>query len=79
MFSSVLRSQRAVEMSILIIRAFIRLREMLASHKELARKIRDLELTQQEHGIQIDGVYNMVKRLIETPTKPKRRIGFVRE
>jgi hypothetical protein len=79
MLSSVLRSRRAVEMNILIIRAFIRLREMLASHKELARKIQDIELTQQEHGIKIDSVYNMVKRLIETPAKPKRRIGFVRE
>jgi ORF6N domain-containing protein len=79
MLSSVLRSKRAVEMNILIIRAFIRLREILASHKELAQKVVDLERTQQEHAIQIDSVYNMVNRLIESPTKPKRRIGFVRE
>jgi len=79
MLSSVLNTERAIEMNILIIRAFIRLREMLASHKELAQKVVDLERTQQEHGIKIGSVYNMVKRLIETPTKPKRRIGFVRE
>lgn len=76
MLSSVLRSQRAIEMNLLIVRAFIRLREMLASQKDIAQKIQDLERTQQEHGIKIDAVYNMVKRLIEAPVKPKRRIGF---
>jgi len=50
MLSSVLKSQRAIQMSILIIRAFVRLREILATHKDLARKIEDLEIKQQEQG-----------------------------
>jgi phage regulator Rha-like protein len=76
MLSSVLSSQRAVQMNILIIRAFIKLREMLASHKDIARKIEDLERQQREHGEQLDAVYSIVTQLIEPPVQPKRRIGF---
>jgi hypothetical protein len=76
MLSSVLNSQRAVQMNILIIRAFVKLREMLATHKDLARKIEDLERQQKEHGRQLAAVYSIVKRLIEAPTKPKNPIGF---
>jgi phage regulator Rha-like protein len=76
MLSSVLNSQRAVQMNILIIRAFVKLREMLATHKDLARKIEDLERQQKEHGRQLAAVYSIVKRLIEAPSKPKNPIGF---
>jgi len=76
MLSSVLSSQRAVQMNILIIRAFIKLREMLATHKELARKIEDLERQQKEHGSQLAAVYSIVKRLIEIPPKSPKPIGF---
>jgi phage regulator Rha-like protein len=77
MLSSVLNSQRAVQMNILIIRAFVALREMLATHKDLARKIEDLERQQKEHGRQFAAVYSVVKRLIAAPRKPRRRpIGF---
>jgi phage regulator Rha-like protein len=76
MLSSVLSSQRAVQMNILIIRAFVKLREMLSTHKELARKIEDLELQQKEHGRQLAAVYSIVKRLIEIPSKSPKPIGF---
>jgi phage regulator Rha-like protein len=76
MLSSVLNSQRAVQMNIFIIRAFVKLREMLATHKDLARKIEDLERQQKEHGRQLAAVYSIVKRLIEVPAKPKNPIGF---
>ncbi len=76
MLSSVLNSQRAVQMNILIIRAFVKLRQMLGTHKDLARKIEALEHQQKVHGRQLAAVYSIVKRLIETPPKPKRRIGF---
>jgi hypothetical protein len=76
MLSSVLRSQRAVQMNILIIRAFVKPREMLGTHKELARKIEDLEHQQKEHGQQFEAVYSIVKRLIEIPPKSKKPIGF---
>jgi hypothetical protein len=77
MLSSVLNSQRAVQLNIIIIRAFVRLREMLVSHKDLARKMEDLEREQSLQGAKLERLYDYVtKHLLETPTKPKRRIGF---
>jgi hypothetical protein len=76
MLSSVLRSQQAVQMNILIIRAFVKLREMLASHKDLAQKIKDIERKQKEHSQQLSSVYSMVKKMIDIPTRPHYRIGF---
>jgi hypothetical protein len=54
MLSSVLASKRAVALNILIIRAFVRLREYLATHKELAQKLEDIERTQHEHSANIE-------------------------
>ena len=79
MLSSVLNSDRAVQMNIIIMRAFVKLRELMATHKDLARKIEQLERQQQEHGQQIAAVYTMIKRLIAAPRKPKRKIGFQAE
>jgi hypothetical protein len=76
MLSSVLNSDRAMQMNILIVRAFVKLRQMLATHKDLARKIKDLEGQQKEHGEQLAEVYSVVKQLIDPPPKPQRRIGF---
>lgn len=77
MLSSVLNSKHAVQMNILIIRAFIRLREILAAHKDLARKLEDLERKQQEQGAEIAAVYNLVKRLMAPPKGRRRPIGFI--
>lgn len=76
MLSSVLKSERAVQMNLLIVRVFVRLREMLATHKELAHKMLELEREQKQHGQQLAAVYTIVKRLIEPPRKRKRPIGF---
>ena len=77
MLSAVLKSQRAVEMSILIVRAFVRLRQYLATHQELARKLEDIERTQHEHGAHIQQIYDYIEPLLEpAPEPPKRRIGF---
>ena len=76
MLSSVLHSDRAAQMNILIIRAFIALRNMLATHKDLARKMENLERQQAEHGEQLAAVYFIVKQLINPPGKSKKRIGF---
>jgi hypothetical protein len=76
MLSSVLNSLRAVQMNILIIRAFVKLREVLATHKDLARKMEELERQQKEHGQQLAAVYSIVKRLIDIPAKPHNPIGF---
>jgi phage regulator Rha-like protein len=79
MLSSVLSSKRAVALNILIIRAFVRLRGYLATHQDLARKLEDVERTQQEHGAQIRQIYDCIDRLMEPPEPSKRRIGFASE
>jgi phage regulator Rha-like protein len=76
MLSSVLNSKRAVQVNLQIIRAFIALRETLATHKDLGRKIEDLQRQQKEHGEKLGAVYSIVKNLIEAPAKQKPRIGF---
>src|SRR5665213_3220309 len=76
MLSSVLKSERAVQMNILVVRAFVNLREMLASHKDLAHKMIGLERQQRSQGQQLSAVYTMVRRLMEPPRKRKRTIGF---
>jgi hypothetical protein len=77
MLSSVLTSQRAVDLNILIIRAFVRLREYLATHKDLANKLADVERTQNEHGAHIEQTCGYIQQLLEPPPEsPKRRIGF---
>jgi hypothetical protein len=77
MLSSVLSSERAVELNILIIRAFVRLREYLSTHKDLARKLEDVEHTQREHGAHIEQIYGYIQQLLAPPPESsKRRIGF---
>jgi hypothetical protein len=77
MLSSVLNSPRAVQMNILIIRAFVRLREVLASHKDLARRVEQIEATQKEHVSVIVAVVKEIKQLKRTPRQRRLRIGFV--
>ena len=77
MLSSVLNSDRAVQMNILIIRAFIKLREILSTHKDLARKMEQLERKQGAQGTQITAIYGMVKKLMAPPPARRRPIGFV--
>ena len=77
MLSSVLSSKRAVALNILIVRAFVRLREFLMTHHDLARKLEDVERTQQEHGSHIQHIYDCIDGLLEPPPGPsRRRIGF---
>ncbi|MFM9972855.1 MAG: ORF6N domain-containing protein [Burkholderiales bacterium] len=74
--ASVLRSERAVEMSILIVRAFVRLRELLATDKDLATKFEKLERRLDMSDAAIAELYEMVRQLMTPPDTPKRRIGF---
>lgn len=76
MLSSVLTSERAVEVNIAIMRSFVRLRQLLATHEELARQLEELRWKQEEQGLQIQAVFQTIQRLIEAPAEPKRRIGF---
>ena len=77
MLSSVLNSERAIEVNILIMRAFVRLRSLLATHKELARKLDALE---KKYDAQFRNVVDAIKALMASPadtdTDPKQITGF---
>ncbi len=75
MLSSVLNSQRAIQMNIVIMRAFVRMRELLASHKTLADKIEKMERTQKQHGSILVAVVQDIQKLKHPPVT--RAIGFV--
>ncbi|MCX5706927.1 MAG: ORF6N domain-containing protein [Candidatus Omnitrophica bacterium] len=77
MLSSVLNSERAIQVNILIMRAFTKLREILLTHKELAVKIETLENKYSEHDKTIKTIFDAIKKLLEPPpVKPKPAIGF---
>lgn len=78
MLSSVLNSPRAIAVNIEIMRAFVRLRELLASNKELAAKLDALERKLKTHDQAIAGILDAIRQLMAPPTAAKRRpIGFV--
>ena len=76
MLSGVLRSKRAVLVNIEIMRAFVRLREILATHKDLAQKLEELEQKYESHDHKINAVFEAIRQLMVPPNAPKRRIGF---
>jgi hypothetical protein len=73
MLSSVLRSKRAVQVNIAIMRTFVRLREMLLSNAELARKLDALE---KKYDAQFKVVFDAIRELMTPPEPPRRQIGF---
>jgi hypothetical protein len=77
MLSSVLNSERAVQVNIAIMRAFVKLREVMTTHKHLAYKIDSLERKYADHDEDIQVIFTAIKKLLEPPPlPPKRRIGF---
>ncbi len=80
MLSSVLNSDRAVEVNIAIMRAFVRLREIMSTHKDLARKLDEIERKLGEHDQNFQVVFDAIRRLMAPPAaSPKPRIGFHQE
>ena len=78
MAATVLYSRRAVETSVYVVLAFVRLRELLASNKELARRLDQLEKKLGSHDQAIAGLVNTIRSLMAPPAPPRRRpIGFV--
>lgn len=73
MISGILQSPRAVKVNIAIMRAFVRMRRMLVSHEELARKVDTLE---KKYDSQFRMVFDAIRALMEPPKTPRRRIGF---
>lgn len=77
MAASVLNTQRAIEVSVFIVRAFVKFRQFIASHKDLKRKISDIEKRLIDHDEQIIELVNLIKLLLDSNLPPKkRRIGF---
>lgn len=76
MLASVLNSPRAVATSILVVRAFIRLREILVTHKELAQRLKELELKIETHDEQIISILEAINQLLAPPQMEKRKMGF---
>ena len=75
MLSSVLNSDRAIEVNIQIMRTFVKLREMIASHKDLARRLDELE---KKYDTQFSVVFEAIRQLMIPPEPKRKKIGFLR-
>jgi hypothetical protein len=73
MLSSVLRSERAVNVNIAIMRAFVELRRAVTTHEELRKKIEQME---RRYDAKFEVVFSAIKQMLEPPLKPKSTIGF---
>lgn len=76
MLSSVLRSEVAIDVNIQIMRAFVKLRKLAASHEELAKKLKDLEKAVKGHGGDIKLIFATINTMLNPRTKKKPQIGF---
>ena len=76
MLASVLKSEKAVSVSIAVVRTFIRIREILSSNKELAYKIQEFEREQKLQNRHINTIYSMLDKLLNEPIMPRKPIGF---
>jgi phage regulator Rha-like protein len=79
MLSSVLNSERAVHVNIAIMRAFVKLREILSINKELAHKLAQLERKIEKHDEEIKLIFDAIRQLMTPPEPKRRRIGFLQE
>ena len=76
MAASVLSTQRAIEASIFVVRAFVRLRQMLVTHKELALKLSELERKIESHDESTQTIFEAIRQLMTQPETDRRKIGF---
>ncbi len=77
MLSSVINSERAIQVNIAIMRAFVKLRQILSANKELAAKLKELEQRIENHDTEIHAIFEAIRQLMTPPPNmPKRRIGF---
>lgn len=77
MAANVLNSDRAMEASVFVVRAFIKLREMMATHKELAQKLAELEERLSTHDKAICSLFDAIREMMNPPVPKKRPIGFI--
>jgi len=76
MLSGLLNSPRAVKVNIAIMRAFVKLREVLSTHKKLEAKLAELERKIEGHDESIQAIFEAIRQLMAPPDKPRRKIGF---
>src|SRR5204863_9009802 len=76
MLSSVLNSERAIKVNIAIMRAFVKLRQILETNRELAKKFSELERRVGKHDEEIDAILEAIRQLMAPPDRPRREIGF---
>ena len=76
MAATVLNSKRAVEMSIFVVRAFVRMRETLATNQKIVAKLKDLEKRVEDHDANIHGIVAAIREMMKPLAAPGRRIGF---
>ena len=77
MLGNVLKSDRAIEISLLVVRTFVQLREILATHKDLATKLEALEIKIGSHDQAIAGLIDAIHQMMTHPVQSKHPIGFV--
>jgi len=77
MAAGVLNSRRAIEMSVFVVRAFIHMRDAMRSHREIGRRLDQLEQRVGHHDSAIREILEALRRLTAPPAQPRRRIGFV--
>ncbi len=76
MAANVLKTSKAIHMSVFVVRAFVRLREMVAAHRELALKLDELEQRLENHDEKIEVIFEAIRQLMAPPEKKKNKIGF---
>ena len=76
MLAAVLSTSRAIEVCVFVVRAFVRLREILATHKALAHKLAELESKIETHDEAIRSLVSAIRQLMAAPEKPSKKIGF---
>ena len=76
MLASVLNSKKAVQVSVHVVRAFVKLREILSMHPEIARKLTELERNVVRHDARIQSLFEAIRQLMADPGGKQRRIGF---
>ncbi len=78
MAATILNSLKAVQMSIFVVRAFVKLREIVSGNKELVRKLKELENKYEKHDKDIKAIIDAIRQLMSPPEKIKRKIGFIK-
>ena len=76
MIANVLKSKRAINMSMRIIDVFIKMREMLSTHKDILLKLEQVEKQQSKNNKEIQYIFDVVKQLLHQPNEPRKRIGY---